>query len=357
MTTNELIKYIIDNDKIVEILESLKCHDIKEHTKEYRCGLPNHHNKNTIVVNKETGKIKVYQSDGIVVRGDIATLCMTILNISFPESNKYLHKLFGLEYKYTSKKSKEKEIINDPLEIFKKVKSNKIQFDVNEIEIFDENALKDYMPYPHIDWIREGIMQWTCEEFKIGYSNEKRRIIIPHRWWCGSENDYVGIIGRTTIKEWDMLDIPKYFPLKSYPKSCNLYGLQENYKYIQEADYINVFESEKSVLKRHSRNDKTGCAVCSHEISSEQVKILISLDVDIVIQMDEGIPINHIRHLCEKFYNIRNVYYVFDKWDLLESKESPADKQNKIYEFLWKYKVKYDEKEHREYLKWKEVKN
>jgi DNA primase len=348
---NELIEYIIKNNKITIILEALNCHSIKDFTKEYRAGLPNHHSKTAISVNKETTKIQIYQSDSNVVRGNIITLCQNILNISFPEANKFLHKLLGLEYKFTTKKNKEKTE-EDPLEIFKKVKSSRQHCNVNDMELIDENLLKDYIPYNHIDWIREGIMCWTSDVFKIGYSNEKKRIIIPHRLWSGGENDFVGIIGRTTIKEWEMLDIPKYFPLKSYSKSLNLYGLQENYQHIQEANYVNVVESEKSVLKRHSKNDKTLCAVCGHEIYDEQVKILIGLDVDIIIQMDQGIPLNHIRYLCEKFYNIRNVYYVFDRWDLLNSKESPADKENKVYNFLWKYKVKYDENEHKEYLKW-----
>lgn len=349
MIASELIKYIIDNEKIETVLNDLKCHSIKNHAKEYRCGLNGHHNKTSVVVNSETGKIRVYHSENETVKGDIITLCMHILNISFPDANKYLHKLLGLEYKYTIKKTKEKQY--DPLDIFKKIKTCS-RVDVNDIEVFDEKSLKDFIPYNHIDWFREGIMQWTCDEFNIGFSNEKKRIIIPHRWWCGDRNDYVGIIGRTIIKEYDLLDIPKYYPLKSYPKSLNIYGLQENYKHIQEAGYINVCESEKGVLLRHSKNDKTFGALCGHEISPEQTKILISLDVDIIIQVDEGISINHIRYLCEKFYNIRNVYYVFDKWGLLKPKESPTDKTNDIYNFLWKYKIKYDEKEHNLYLKW-----
>ena len=32
-------------------------------------------------------------------------------------------------------------------------------------------------------------------------------------------------------------------------------------------------------------------------------------------------------------------------------KDSPADMPNKIYDFLLKYKIRYDAKEHREYIK------
>ena len=291
-------------------------------------------------------------------KADLLTLVEFNMNFDFKQAFKFLHKILGLEYKLYSKPKKEKEEVKDPLEIFKKVKRNRQVVNVNDLDIFDEkglnNSLKDYIPYPHIDWVREGIMPWTCDKFKIGYSNEKKRIIIPCRWWCGEEDDYVGIRGRTTVQNYEMFDIPKYFPIKSYPTSLNIYGLQENYKDIQEMGYINICESEKSVLKRHSRNDKSFGAVCGHEISKEQVKILIGLNVDIIIQMDKDINLNHVRYLCENFYNVRKVYYIYDKWDLLKEKQSPADANNKIYDFLWKYKVLYDEKEHQEYLKWKE---
>jgi DNA primase len=58
--------------------------------------------------------------------------------------------------------------------------------------------------------------------------------------------------------------------------------------------------------------------------------------------------------MCDKFYGIRPIYYIYDKYNLLKDKESPADANNKIFNYLFKYKVKYDEKERREYLSWLE---
>ena len=358
MTANELIQYIIDNDKILNILEDLGCHHLKEYGKEYRCGLPTHSSKDAISIKKETLKTKVFQSNSNIIRGNIFTLCQTIKNYSFSEANRYIHNLFGLEYKFKFNKKNDTDF-KDPLEIFKKVKKKKYT-DINNLDVINEDCLSEYIPYIHIEWVREdGIMPWTSKVFNIGYSVNKKRIVIPHRYWSGEKNDYVGVIGRTVIKEWEMLDIPKYFPLKNFPKSMNIYGLQENYQTIQETGYCVLYEAEKSVLKRHSRNDGTGVAVCCHDISDEQVKILIGLNVDVVIAFDKGISIEHIRSACDRFYGIRTVYYIYDKYDLLKEKESPADATNRIYTYLLKYKTLYDEKERREYLKWleKQAKN
>ena len=347
----DLKQYILENDKIQEILKSLDCHGVKEYTKEYRAGLPGHTSNNTIAINKETLSTKIFQSDGEVIRGDIFTLCQTIKNISFSKANKYLHELFGLEYKFKTTKE-DKSDKEDPLNVFKKVKRKRCIVNIDDIELYDEGIIKEYIPLPHIDWIKEdGILPFTCELFKIGYSAEKKRIIIPWRFWSGDENDFVGVIGRTTIPEYKMLDIPKYFPLKKFPKSMHLYGLQENYKTIQEENRVVVFESGKSTLKRHSRKDGTGVSIGSHDISEEQVKILISLNTEIVICMDKDVSLQHVRSMCEKFYGIRTVSYIFDKYGLLEEKESPADKPEKVYRYLLKHRVTYDESEQKKYIK------
>jgi DNA primase len=354
MDATDLKQYIIDNNKIKNILDDLGCHDFKEYSKEYRCGLPEHESKNNIAIKKETLSTKIFTPDSQTIRGDIYTLVMFTKEMSFVQANKFIHNLFGLDFKIKSKAQKEEK--KDPLQVFKKVKKKRFLINKDDIEIYDDDLIKEYIPLPHISWIKEGILPFTCEKFKIGYSANKKRIIIPTRYWCGDENEYIGVMGRTTIKEYEMLDIPKYFPLKPYLKSMNIYGLQENYQTIQEAGHVVVAESQKSVLKRHSRKDGTVVALESHDISDEQVKILIGLDVEVIIAMDVGIDINHVRSMCERFYGIRQVSYIYDKYELLKEKEAPMDAPDKMYKYLLKYRIPYDGKEHNEYLKYLEVK-
>ena len=286
--------------------------------------------------------------------GDIFTLVMEIKGISFGKANKHIHKLLGLYYTYSSKEKEEEK--NDPLQIFKKVKKKRHILD-KDVPIYDESCMKEYVDLPHISWVREGILPFACKRFNIGYSYDRKRIVIPERKWDGDNNDYIGISGRTTVENYEMFDIPKYFKLSdTYPKGINIYGLNENYKTIQEAGYVVVLESQKSVLKRYSRKDGTATAIGNCEITEEQVKILISLNVEICICLDEGISLQHIRKECEKFYPIRKVSYMYDKWGLIQkgSKNSPADMPNKIYEFMKKHRTIYDEKERRLYKEWLE---
>lgn len=355
MFASELIDYIIINDKIEEILNSLGCHHINSSSSiEYRCALPNHKNNTSVVVKKETLKTRVYWEEETIY-GDIFTLTMFIKDCIFPESIKYLHTILGLEYtKYNNKKEEKKD---NPLDVFLKVKPKKRHtIDVNDIKFINEEFISDYEPHLHISWLREGITSKTARKFNIGFDWGSRRIVIPHRYYMGDEHDYIGIIGRTVLPDeyCELFDIPKYYPLKKYPKSCNLYALNENYKTIQEAGVCVVFEAEKSPLKRHSRLDETAVAICCHDLSPEQMKILIGLNVEIVIAYDKDVSLHHIRSQCENFYQIRKVSYIYDQWGIMGEKDSPADMPDKIYKFLFKHRIVYNEKEHVAYLKEKE---
>lgn len=355
MTAIELKRYIYDNNKVESILEEIGCHHINgKSNKEWRCGEPNRNSKSCISIKKnEFLGIKMFKSTDAVVRGDFITLIMEILGLNFVNANKYLHKLLGLKYNF--KKGMSNKTKKTPLDIFKNRKSK--NFNINDFaKIYDENVLYESVRGLHIDWFKEGIMPFTANVFKLGYDIRRKRISIPHTKWDGGENDILGVMGRTTIENYDILDINKYMPLIPFPKGINLYGLRENYKSIQEAGYVVVHEAEKSVLRRHSRLDGTGVAICCHDFDdmNKQVAILIGLNVEIIISMDEGVDINHVRSMCNNFYGIRRISYIWDKYGILKEKEAPADKTDKIYKYLLKHRINYDIKERKEYLKWLE---
>lgn len=332
LDASQLKEYILENDKIEYILESIGCENIKSYQTEYRCSSEEYTNPTSISVKKDTLKIDIYSSHK-TLSGDIYTLIMDLCDLTFPQSVKKAHEILGLTYSPFKKNPQNNK--KDILDIFKRVRGKNF-FNTSKIdlELYEEDICSEYIKMPYIGWVREGIMPHTQDVFGIGYSVKNNRIIIPHRYWGGQEDTYVGIIGRTLNKNFDILGIPKYFPLVSYPKSMNLYGLQENHDGIQRAGYVVVFESEKSPMKRHSRGDYTGVAVCSHSLSDEQIKILISLNVEIVIAYDKDIPVQHILNECARFEGIRKVSYIYDEYGLLKPKESPADTPDKVYKVL-----------------------
>ena len=297
ITAQQLKEYIRDNSLIVTVLESLECHKIHETSGQIRCALPNHNNANSLCIRKDTLSVKSYD-DTLSFEGDVFSLIMCIKKVGFVDSMRYLHKLFNLPYINTNAKTIAKES-KDLSSVFLRAKQIAQCKDnrCEELTVFNSLSNEEYLFLPHINWIREGILPKAINRFNIGYDIKSKRIIIPHRLWYGGDNDWVGITGRTTLKNYDLLGIPKYMSMRKerYPKTMNIYGLQENHQSITKEGYVTVFEAEKSVLKRYSWGDETGVAVCGHSISSEQEKILISLDVDIIIAMDRGISRHQVR--------------------------------------------------------------
>lgn len=350
MDTISLKKYIFENGKIEYILGEIGCKNIVYHSNKdyFSCSNYNGDNQNAINVknNEYLNVINWTRTKEFDDNADIITLVQYNKKMSFIESTKYLHSILNLPFEF--KKHKDIQKTKDPLDIFKRIANRRRVVNVEDIQVLEDSLIEDYVPMLHIDWLKQGIMPWTRDKFGLAYSYQHKRVVIPMRYWATGE--LLGFNQRTTIPNYEAFGIKKYFITPTYPKQLNLYGLYENYDAIQNAGYVVVSESEKSCLKRHSLCDETIVSLSGKTISDEQARILIGLNVEIVIGLDKDVDINEVRYICEKFYRIRPVSYIYDKWDLLKGKDAPMDANNKIYQHLFKYRIKYDEIEHKKYL-------
>lgn len=353
MTISELKEYIFENNKIEYILEQLGCHEIRRNDqKEYISATqPDGDNpmgvciRNNEYLNYRSFSRGVDYEDG----QDLITLVETIKKLSFVESVKYIHKILELPFEFKKREEKPQKKY-DPLSVFKKVlRCNRRVVNVEDIHILDDKLIQDYVPMLHIDWLKQGVTERARKKFGLCYSYKHKRVVIPLRYWLTGE--LLGFNQRTTIENYKEFGIKKFFVTPTYPKALNLYGLYENYDSIVKKRIVAVFESEKATLQRFSLGDDTCVSLQGKSMSEEQARILIGLNAEIVIALDKDVDINEVRFICEKFYRIRPVSYIYDKWDLLGAKDSPTDKGNKIYQFLFKHRIKYDENEHKLYLK------
>lgn len=352
MDTTSLKEYIFNNNKVEFVLDKIGCKSIKYHSSKNFYSATNYNGDNT-------GAVNVYNTKYLLIHNwtresefndvsDIISLVQYNKKCSFVDAVKYLHNILGLEL--TPYKKEEKKEKLDHLAIFKNVISrHRAIVDVAEIQAIKEETINDYVPLLYIDWLREGVMPWAAKKFGLAYSYKYHRVVIPIRYWL--DGTLVGFNQRTTVENYEELGIRKYFLTASYRKSLNLYGLWENREEIEDKKTVVICESEKSVLKRYSRNDGTCVALQGKKLSDEQRRIIIGLNVnEVIIALDNDVPIEEVRHICEQFYHIRNVSYVKDRWNLLGDKDAPADAENKVYNFLIKHRVKYDESEHQKYL-------
>ena len=351
MTINELKEYIYNEQKIEYVLEQIGCHNIHYNSQNEYWSAAQPDGDNPQGVNIRNNEYLNYRSfsRGIDYEDnkDLISLVEATKKLSFIEAVKYLHKILDLPFEFKKKEERPKKKF-DPLNIFKRtLRSGRRAVNVDDIHVLDDKLLDDFVPMLHIDWFHEGIMPWTREKFKLAYSYKHKRVIIPLRYWATGE--LLGFNQRTTVKNYEEFGIKKYFITPTYPKALNLYGLHENYDSIQKAGYVVVAESEKSVLKRDSLGDGTVVALSGKSISDEQIRILMGLNVEIVIGLDKDVDINEVRHMCEKFKNVRKVSYIHDFMGILGDKDAPMDASNKDYQFLFESRIVYDRSEQRKY--------
>ena len=351
MTATDLKKYIFQNGKIQDILESIGCHDIFFHSNKdyYSCANPDGDNPTAINIfnNEYLGYVNWTRGVQAADRQDLISLVSFTKKCSFKEALKYMHSVLGLEYKFT--KLIKNNIKQNPLEIFEKYRSRS-KVAIQDFVPMDESILSECTDHIHIDLYREGIMPRTIKKFGLGYSYKRKRTIFPVRYWQTGER--MGYNSRTSVKNCEMFGIPKYWITSGMNKNINLYGLYENYDSIEKKGHITIFEAEKSVLKRHSLFDETGVALQGHFMSEEQVRIILGLRInEVILALDKDVDIFEILAMCEKFYSLKKISFIFDKWEILRNKDSPADTSDSQYEFLFKNRIQYNETIHEHFRK------
>lgn len=215
---------------------------------------------------------------------------------------------------------------------------------------FSPNVLECFTKLYPLEWIKEGITKETMDKFNILYSIPQNKIIIPH---YNVNGELVGIRGRA-LDEWEIENVGKYMPVKventwyNHPLSLNLYGLNITKENIEKERICFLFEGEKSVLISDSFQRKNcAAAVCGSQFNKHALKILIQNchPQEIVICFDKEDNIddkyfNKLYAIGKKYQNYADFSFIFDKDNLLEMKDSPVDKGEKVFNKLLERRVK-----------------
>ena len=345
MLAKELEEYLSNNPSEIEkILEELGFGKVLNRGRYISACVPNFNNASGFSILIESLYCKSFTTN-FSFNGHLFDLVAHMKGYTnFGNTMRFIHKILNIPYSYSKNEDdKPKDSILDFFKKYKTKPNKRNTKEESELKFYtDEEVFSMYVRCPYANWIKEGITAKTQEQFSIGYHFDSKRVVIPHRHWKTGE--IIGLIGRTICsdEEIEYFDIAKYFPIIPYKKGCNLYGLWENRQYIEEIKKeIIVFEAEKSVLKMASKGYRNCVSVGSHDLSEEQVKILIGLNTDIVLAYDSDIPLEFMENEAKKFKGLRNVSIVINQYDVLKDKQSPADATLKIFMALYKRRIVY----------------
>lgn len=334
MEIQEIKEYIINNDKIEDILEELGCHHIRLHNhKYYSCGFPDGDNVKSINLYLDTLQVKAYTRniEDKYGNSDIVSLVCFIKDLYFSKALKWICDVLGLNY-----------YDNNSTDIPLSLQVTRMLIDMSEVSInseekqfikpVNENVLATYYTCCNKMFKTDGVDYLTQQEFELGIDLNSERITIPIRDELGT---LVGVKGRATSENYFG---DKYIYLEPCAKTKVLYGLYKTLEFIKEKDEIIIVESEKSVMILWANGIKNAVAIGGHTLSKTQVEkitrigvsnIVICYDQD-VFRLENGkVSKSEYKKEAEKFIEQLNVTAMVDiNGTILNKKESPVDNMN-----------------------------
>lgn len=231
------------------------------------------------------------------------------------------------------------------------------QIEKIELPIYDSKILTRFNYNVLLTpWIEDGISKNIINKTGIGYYAGDNQITIPH--W-DENNRFIGLRGRSLCLE-DSEKFGKYRPMYinkimySHPLGLNLYGLNWSKNNISLMKKAIVVESEKSVLQYMTFfgfENSICVATCGSNLSNYQFQLLYNLGIkELIIAYDKQFEstqtnefkqwIKKLTKINNKFKNYVSVSFIFDKYNLLDYKDSPMDKGKDVFLNLFNKRVK-----------------
>ena len=343
MDKDEIKLYLKDNPELIEkILEALGCQKIKtinnKRVQSTRVGGDNPTSLQIKLNNSLSAKI---YTDNLFEKQDykdIYTLIQFIKSCEFAEAILFICDVCKIKYKnnITLKKGNK----SGGYEFIKQYKRS-IQKSISSYEeiIYNELFKERFIRADCKLFYDDGVNSESQDKFYVCYDSLDNRVVFPIRNYDG---DIISFKGRSNDKDYIIKGIPKFIYYYPIDAMCYLYGYYENYYDILNSDEVIVGEAEKFVQQLDSMDIHNALSLSKKVISPPQLEKLIKLHKDIVLVFDKGVSLEEIFIECRKFKNLCNVYYIYDKDDLLKNKESPTDRGFEIYNKLYtEYKFKY----------------
>ncbi len=275
---------------------------------------------------------------------------------SLPQSVNYIIDYFQLPIVITSVDNTISQELSQSFEILNKYIRNNEKAIEKTVELNEyDNKILRHLPKPRNKyWEDEGISMEVMNQTGIAYDPVGEGIIIPH---YSTGGQLVGIRSRTLITELEAFG--KYRPailnnqMYNHPLGFNLYNLNNSKDNIKLFEKAIVFEGEKACLQYQSMYGKESdisAAVCGSNINAYQVQLLIAAGAkEIIIAFDKQFKdigdtewlkwTNKLKDIHSKFCGYVQISYMFDKEDKLDYKDSPIDKGQETFEFLFKNRV------------------
>lgn len=186
-------------------------------------------------------------------------------------------------------------------------------------------------------WLNEGISRESLDKFQVYYDGFTDRLVYPIRDLNGK---IINVGGRTLAPNWKEQGLRKYTYFNGWEGGMDIiYGLYENLAEIKSKKEIILFEGCKSVLIADTWGVHNCGALLTSHLNEYQMKILAKLGCKVVFALDKDVNIRDDKriHTLKRYVNC---YYILDRNNLLDAKDSPVDKGREVFQKLYENRYK-----------------
>lgn len=266
------------------------------------------------------------------VGGNIINWLMTFEHLSFNDAVDKTAMLAGIEIDHLK--------TCESLSYFKQIKRSQVQ----PIKFITDRQILPWSYYEQFaneipqEWVDEGISADILQEYEIRVDKKSNRIVYPV---YDKDGNFIGVKGRTRFKNYKDLQIKKYLNYQKIQTTDYFMGMKQNRDRILTDKSAIVFEGLKSVMHVAGWGYNNCLSSETSDINDAQAAILISMGIrDLTIAFDRDVGMGHIRKTTKLLQKYMNVYAVYDKWGLLQDKDSPCDRGEEVWRTLYERRIR-----------------
>lgn len=190
------------------------------------------------------------------------------------------------------------------------------------------------------EWIDEGMTEEALKTYNIRIDHNKNRIVYPV---LDQDNNLIGVKGRTRLSTYKELGLSKYMNYYKVGSLDYFAGWDKSYTEIINTKSVIIFEGIKSCIKAWGWGIRNTAASETSKLSDGQLKLLIKTGLsEVIIGWDTDQKLidiinNEKIKMLQKFTQVSIIY---DKYNLLGEKASPADCGKDVFLKLYSSRIK-----------------
>lgn len=334
---HDLIKY--DYDQLNELCNKIslleyaeKSYDFKNRGGKYYCSCPKHSDSDpSLCISPD---VNLFYCFSCGRGGNLINWLMEYEDMDFSAAIQKVSELTGSELReYTESTSMN---LYRQLSKLCEPKNKNIQRIILDIDKDYHQKYKDESPE---EWLNEGISEEELKKYDIRIDPTSNRIVYPV---FSNDDKLISVKGRTRFKNFKDLKIMKYINYYKLGGRLDYFqGMQQARDSINSSGEIIIVEGIKSVMKLDQWGFHNVVSAETSKLNEYQIELLIRMKVrDVVIAFDKDVQMKKIRECTELLKRFTNVYVVYDRWGLLQDKDSPCDQGREVWQTLYDKRIK-----------------